>query len=215
MKKTINLGLVNYYGKKLNATVEIEYKNKKEGQKVFSVSGSIGNECGGQCLDTIAEYINTPLFNEILRLWNEYHLNDMHPECEHQNELGWMEIARTKVKVYHFSRTTDLFRTTSKIEKDYITKLKNGETVTLSDHEKFLMNLKWSFTQDTDILPDEIKEYYKLEKTEEKTLGWLYEKDHPQGILSIPCPVCGYKYGNAWNYVAIPEADEKIIESGS
>ena len=52
----------------------------------------------------------------------------------------------------------------------------------------------------------------KLGKTEEKPLGWLTEEEHPKGILSKKCPACGYRYGSKWNYMAIPEIDEKIIK---
>lgn len=47
----------------------------------LSICGSIWNAshtdiwCGGQCLDTMAEYVKTPLFREIYNLWKRYHLN--------------------------------------------------------------------------------------------------------------------------------------------
>ena len=48
--------------------------------------------------------------------------------------------------------------------------------------------------------------------TEVKALGWLREDEHPEGILSRACPVCGYKYGSSWVYFPIPADDERIIE---
>lgn len=50
-----------------------------------------------------------------------------------------------------------------------------------------------------------------LGKTTQKRLGWLTEKEHPEGLLGRACPVCGYKYGTAWKYFPIPDEDEKII----
>jgi DNA mismatch repair ATPase MutS len=215
MKKTINFGTVNYYGKNLIAKVDIEYKEhkdgRKEGQKVLSISGNIGNECVGQCLDTIAEYVNTPLFNEIYRLWKAYHLNDMHPECEHQNELGWKELAQTKVNLYHFKMNREALSESKAIENATMKSLKEGETVTLSEHDRKVLSLNYSIISETEELADDLKNFYKFDKSESKTLGWLNEKDHSQGILSKVCPVCGYKYGNSWNYVAIPENDEQVI----
>ena len=41
--------------------------------------------------------------------------------------------------------------------------------------------------------------------TETKMLGWLYPKDHPEGLLAKPCPVCGYKYGTAWKTEEVPQ----------
>jgi hypothetical protein len=29
-------------------------------------------------------------------------------------------------------------------------------------------------------------------------LAWVRRDEHPQGLLSEPCPVCGYRYGSAW-----------------
>ena len=71
-------------------TVDLELRDTKHGPE-FSCRGTIWNTrktdcvCGGQCLDTIAEYVKAPLFREILRFWKLYHLNSMHagtPEQE-------------------------------------------------------------------------------------------------------------------------------------
>jgi hypothetical protein len=35
-------------------------------------------------------------------------------------------------------------------------------------------------------------------------LAWVRRDEHPQGLLSFPCPVCGYKYGTAWLTREIP-----------
>lgn len=35
-------------------------------------------------------------------------------------------------------------------------------------------------------------------------LAWVTQKEHPDGLLSRPCPVCGYKYGSAWLFEAVP-----------
>ena len=40
---------------------------------------------------------------------------------------------------------------------------------------------------------------------ETKSLGWLRPDEHPEGILTKPCPVCGYKYGTAWLKEEVPE----------
>ncbi len=36
-------------------------------------------------------------------------------------------------------------------------------------------------------------------------LTWITRKEHPHGLLSHPCPVCGYKYGSAWLYEPLPQ----------
>lgn len=70
----------------------------------LSICGRIWNErktdilCGGQCLDTIAEYrkqlANKELFDKLYRLWKDHHLNGMHagtPEQERAIEEWKLE----------------------------------------------------------------------------------------------------------------------------
>ncbi len=35
-------------------------------------------------------------------------------------------------------------------------------------------------------------------------LVWVSRKEHPEGLLSEPCPTCSYKYGSAWLFEEIP-----------
>jgi hypothetical protein len=37
-------------------------------------------------------------------------------------------------------------------------------------------------------------------------LTWVTEDEHPDGLLSKECPVCGYKYGSRWLHEDIPES---------
>lgn len=36
-------------------------------------------------------------------------------------------------------------------------------------------------------------------------LTWVTRAEHPQGLLSFPCPVCGYKYGSKWLKESVPD----------
>ena len=89
-RREIDLGKIAYYSKRKIHPVTVEVSLSLGNKPCFSVCGNIWNSkktdilCGGQCLDTIAEYIDTPLFNEIYRLWKAYHLNDMHSGTEEQ-----------------------------------------------------------------------------------------------------------------------------------
>lgn len=106
-KTRLSFGKVDYFhnGRRTcPVTVDLELREGEHGP-VFSACGSIWNHlstdiyCGGQCLDTIGKYVKTPKFKEVLRLWQAYHLNDMHAECEHQRALGWRELAREYIKI--------------------------------------------------------------------------------------------------------------------
>lgn len=219
MKKRFDFGCIDYEGrgKALNrVTVEMEYK-EENGKKRFSVSASVWNSrrsdivAGGQCLDTIAPYITDPLYKEILRLWELYHLNDMHPECEHQAAAGWREKAAEKVTLYKFTMTTEAITEQNRTKSAVLRAAQDGETLRLSKEKRLILGLDYSITHHSETLPETIAQYYKLKSTETKTLGWLRESEHPDGILCKPCPVCGYAYGSKWVYFPIPEEDEKII----
>ena len=219
MKKSFNFGKIDYNrtGRKSNTvTVDISYE-ERNGKKVFTASGSIWNSrhtdiiAGGQCLDTIYKYINHPTFKEIYRLWYKYHLNDMHPECIHQSELGWTIEASKPVSLYTFILTNDTYTQRQRIKNTVILSAKDGKPITLTDAERLILSLDISHRTHLSNLPDNIAPYYELKETEIKRLGWLTEKDHPDGILSKPCPVCGYKYGSSWLYFPIPDEDEKAI----
>ncbi len=40
---------------------------------------------------------------------------------------------------------------------------------------------------------------------ETKTRGWVSFDENEAGILGKPCPVCGYKYGTAWQTEEVPQ----------
>lgn len=35
-------------------------------------------------------------------------------------------------------------------------------------------------------------------------LTWITPAEHPEGLLTAPCPECGYKYGSAWLHEDVP-----------
>lgn len=228
MKRKFDFGCIDFEnrGKALNCvTVEMEYK-EKVGEKCFSVSARVWDArhsnciCGGQCLDTIAKYVEDPVFKEIYRLWKMYHLNDMHPECEHQHAAGWDKLASKEVTLYHWRMTREVIDEQDKAKKAALSALEAGETFTPTKEQVFFARLPYSLTTWTEKPSKELAEYYEPKKplyagdsghTETKTLGWLKQTEHPDGLLCRPCPVCGYKYGTEWRYMPIPEEDEKII----
>jgi len=36
-------------------------------------------------------------------------------------------------------------------------------------------------------------------------LAWVRPTEHSEGLLTKPCPVCGYKYGTAWLHENLPD----------
>lgn len=95
MKKTINFGKIDFYGRggKINSVdIEVELR-ERDGRSVLSVIGIVWNArhtdwtFGGQCLDTLMPFFkDNERFSEIHRLWKSYHLNDMHAGDKAQEE---------------------------------------------------------------------------------------------------------------------------------
>lgn len=201
-------------GHEVRATVEVEYETTAETKKRLSICGTLyapGIRCGGQCLDHIAQYIDDEQFKVIYRLWKLYHLNDMHPECEHQAEFGWLKRAKEKVKIYTFNMTTEAISAQNKLEHEILDAAKVGKPRYTTTEEQILLGLSYTKKSHEENLNELVAKYYKLTNIELKALGWLSEKEHPDGILGRACPTCGYKYGTKWVYRPIPAEDEKII----
>ena len=94
MKRTISFGKIDYLGigrKTCPVEVEIALRDKPEGPE-FVAAGTVWNhmktDCYlfGQCLDTLADYIKNPEFEEIRELWQKHHLNSMHAGSPKQEE---------------------------------------------------------------------------------------------------------------------------------
>jgi len=198
-----------FYKDKIIASVTIELKD----DNIFSASGTLHSptdECGGQCLDEInTHFSDDPKFQKIYRLWQLYHLNDMHPECEHQHNLGWQDIAKTPVTVREYYRKYDTIHICDDITTKIINYAKQQKSYIPTDEEVKYLNLE-RFPKTYDEVLN--SPYYELNKTEIKTRGWLSYSDTPLGLLGKPCPVCEYKYGTSWIKFDIPENDLNEIK---
>ena len=186
----------------------------------LSITGVIGpksngdcNGSAGQCYDSLhpqnfIEYYNgwsADTVSKLIKVWEEWHLNDMHAECSHQKDLGWLDIGKKEVTIYHYMLRTDIWNTQNKFKEIITNNFVNDISFTPEEKEtmRYIVSLPLSITtHDPEII---VEEYYKLDKKENKTLGWLTEKEHPEGILSKSCPVCGYKYGSSWLIVEVPK----------
>lgn len=221
MRKIIN-PIVSYeYGSTpVNGFAKIDFENGK-----LSISGVIGprrnGNCigsAGQCIDEIrrgepAELWTREMVDKFCDIWEAWHLNDMRPYCVHQKNLGWDKLSSKKVTLYHYRLKREIIKEQEQAKSAAIKCLKSGETFTPTGKQTRLANLPYSITLPRETNQTE-NEYYEPKKplyngdsgfTEEKMLGWLYEKDHPEGLLCKPCPVCGYKYGTSCFKEEVPQ----------
>ena len=209
MKTTLDFGLIDYTntGKK-NCLVTIDIK-LKDGN--FTASGNIWNErktdiySGGQNLDTIKEYLpNNTQVQEIVKVWEKWHLNDMKPNCKHQIGKNWN--ASKELKIYRFDLLPEYKKESDRIKKEAYKILKTGKIFALTKEQIFITDLKHEIKTHRKKLPNNFKDYYepRIKKYDWQkkhieiiTAGWTTEKKHPEGILSKPCNICNYKYGSA------------------
>lgn len=224
MRKIINPCICDTYEGKAEGFCKIEFEDGR-----LSISGVIGpkrngNAKGscGQCVDEIRKGIPAPewnqeMINQFCDIWNEYHLNDMRPYCQHQKALGWDRLARKEVMLYNYTLCREAINKQRDAERTAIEALKNGTVFAPTDEQVRYANLPHSITTH-EKLTGEMEELYKPRKpiytgdkgaSEIKTLGRLKPEEHPDGILCKPCPVCGYKYGTSWKKEDVPK---EVIE---
>lgn len=95
MQRIIEFGKIDYngIGRRINL-VTLEINLKGEEKPVFTVCANVWNSkktdilMGGQCLDELLPYFkNNKLFKEIYRLWDLYHLNNLHAGTKKQEEF--------------------------------------------------------------------------------------------------------------------------------
>lgn len=199
-----------------HAYAKIKYEGKR-----LSISGVIGPTSNGNCRGSCGQCVDEirggkpeglwtdEMLAKFCDVWDRWHLNDMRPYCKHQKELGWDKLASKKVTLYHYSLTHEYFMKQRELKNRVNRKLGEDGFATLTDEEKELWNLpiqktSWDPLDDSRYEPRKKQEWYSG-ATEEKTLGWLYPNEHPDGILTKPCPVCGYKYGSTWKTEQVPE----------
>jgi len=97
-RKTIQLGKVDGYGngrKSCAVDVEVEISDRN-GYPELTIVGAVWNSThteiisGGQNDGEILSYfLKSAKVQRIVEVWNRWHLNNMHAECEHQRALGW------------------------------------------------------------------------------------------------------------------------------
>lgn len=208
MKKRIYLGRGTAKGfENQKAEVEVKLYKDELGKTQLSIYGTVtmirgAFVAGGQIEDRLLEmYQGNPKVTRMVEIWKEYHLNDVHPECEHQRALGWRELANETVDYSRYCLKPDVLRKQHELNVYIDEILKTSGTITLSNEERTLKSLPYS----TYNLEKEHDEYYRLDIKEERRRGSLSYKEDPRGLLLKPCPVCGYEYGSAWLYTPIPE----------
>lgn len=209
------------------AVIEIETEWNNKGELVLSLSGDLYEPykhvsgykknpfaCGQIDMSIVYDDASDDL-KRILDIWKEYHLNDMHAECIHQEEAGMRELASQPLYKAEYTMTHDLIVRQRKIEDAVRKELVQFGTVTLSQNQQDVYAKKYSIKKyflNADEAKENIPEGYKLKEIETTLRGHTSLSESEFGLLGKECPVCGYKYGHGWTYRPIPE--EILVELG-
>lgn len=191
---------------------KIEYDAEKGS---LSISGVVGPLRSGNCVGGCGQinmFITTDYeeyeftsgwdqikWEQFLRVWDRWHLNDMRPGCEHQRELGW---GKKDLTVVTYELTSKAAIEREKLRRRALDMLEKVGHVSLPPEDQRLLALDWRIT-----VPDDVKvelTEYKFKSKETKRSGWVKPEEHPGGVLCKPCPVCGYKYGTKWLKEDVP-----------
>lgn len=186
-----------------------------------------GNALGGcgQIQDDLKDIIpaegwTREMINGLFQTWERWHLNDMRPGCQHQTGPAW---EYHNVTVTYYSLNWDNYYHLKKEIESEVYNFKTHPGLEAASQifyaAKILQDcfdLGLGCFSKTALQPGMIDNYpflveylehhpeaLKVE-TESKGTGWLYESEHPEGILMKACPICGYKYGSAWNKEEVP-----------
>lgn len=150
MRSTFNFGKIDFNGtgRKVNlVTVDVELRrcggddtftvDRKTGERTIvgktpeyvelSICGDVWNnrrsdiECGGQCLDTIAEYrdqlTDVETFDMLYDLWKNYHLNGMHAGTPEQEQA--IEAWKAEGNKYDYTAVCEMLKAKGLYEVNY------------------------------------------------------------------------------------------------
>lgn len=188
--------------------------------------------CAGSCgqivmhlkepgaLDTFkpAEGWTLDMFRQFLDTWDKWHLNDMRTYDSEMEAAGWAEQARREILVYEFTTTTETYKAKKAAEAAAIEALKAGATFTPTAAQARVAALSHALKlhrypeEGEPEAPDGYQRATHWEKhcagkvkaPERKTLGSVYPKDHPDGLLGRKLREDGPGYGAAWFTQEIP-----------
>jgi hypothetical protein len=212
-RKTWSPGVVSYYGKP-DCPVEIEWSLTEDGR--FSMSGAVWmasrRDCYTcrQCLDEIAKlFPKSSKVQQMHQVWKRWHLNDLRAGCEHQRAEGW---GQEQLVVKTYTTTTEAYQLREKGIGEAVAAALEGRVAVLTPEQRYMMGPDW-FRDVFDLESHPLPQLFKLKKEETKQSNWVHQHEHPRGVLSKPCPVCGYRYGSAWLKEEIPEAVLAVIRS--
>jgi hypothetical protein len=159
---------------------------------------------------------------DLLEVWRVWHLNHMTGGCEHMTGEEW-DTSKV-LTLYYFRTKKHVTDAVHNFKANAEQALKGGYAIQPTPEEQRLACLPDKITLASPEPSAELAQDYEPntaryegdhynKASETKNAGWVYPKDHPGGLLTKPCPVCGYKYGSAWHKRELPQSVIDFLES--
>lgn len=203
-------------------TVHVQYRVKGGNLAITGVIGAKRNGdasgSAGQCQDEIrtARFVDyaagwsAELVSKFLDVWDQWHLNDLRAGCVHR---GKGSAADEMLEVPVHTLTTEAYTMKKEAEERVLAAAAAGEPMPdLNASERFLLGESWFHGYQ----PEEVLAMglHRVEKTKTQragntwpvipTGGGSHLSEHPRGLLGVPCPECGHRYGSDWQREEIP-----------
>lgn len=230
MKKILRIGSIKDGARLMDIFCKVELTDGK-----LSISGVEGPKSNGDCVGSCgqidmhlrdqqdeiipADGWDASKLRRFFEVWQEWHLNDMRPACNHQTGPEWTS---KDVSIYHFRLTDEASKMQRNAKDAALCALKTGAPFTPTPEQSEMASLDYSLTHYEPNPPGKLGLYYRPKTplyagdtgaSETKKTGWLSQDEHPEGFLSKPCPVCGYKYGSQWLREELPTDVVAFLQS--
>jgi len=221
MEKIIRIGKI----KNSNVFCKIQIKEKEKG-KALSISGVIGprtnGDCSGSCgqiddeiaPENITEYApgwDAVRLMEFIDIWKKWHLNDMRAGCEHQRSLWNVDKELT---LLDFSWGDVFHNLRKKVEDGQAPIEEYNEYVEIRaqvyEHSIEINHPRYMLPETQSLID---RGYLKIVREQKKNAQQVHYKEHPEGLLTRPCIICGYRYGTSWLHEPLPESVISFLES--
>ena len=174
----------------------------------------------GQIVDTVAgcapiEPFTVELRDRLADVWRRWHHNGMRAGCEHQR-ANWGDLAE-RVEIVEYGLTSDAYREMQHLQKVAAQDAVRGEVRQWTPVQRALLELSvdgWYRHRNSPPDADSpLSGCYEVRKREQRPRCQVYEREHPRGLLSKPCEVCGYKYGTKWLHEQLPDDVVEFVRS--
>jgi hypothetical protein len=181
---------------------------------VLSLTGVVGPRAGGAAYGSCGQIVDElksiekrapgwspAAVKRLQACWREWHLNDAHAGCEHQEKDERALEAELDLFDYCYGGNYATWKASvlsgalrQSVYKQRCELLREADGAVANYHGPGL-NVRRLI--DCGLV--------KMSRTHRHKAYWVSVEDHPDGILGRVCPECGWKYGGAWRRVEVPD----------